>query len=196
MPADWQPYPALTPQRLGASRSGASDLSWLARSQERANVGTWPLPGAVARTSLGALISLGSGANRVTEFQRIPLSVDLALTAGVGSQSGRSQFAHVQLEPTVSISGEAACFARDHGLWGSLVVMKALVVRGGHRVVTVNVDLLSDPEARGRSVICFSLRSSGSILDLLNYDERLRDLVYDEVSAADRPYFAIRFEFD
>jgi hypothetical protein len=96
--------------------------------------------------------------------------------------------------PTARVSTEAAYFARQHGLWGSLVALKNLIMLDASLVATVNVDLVSDPEVTGRFTICFSVRTSGSLSDVLDFDDRVRAFMCQSVPAEDQIYFAMRFD--
>jgi hypothetical protein len=99
-------------------------------------------------------------------------------------------------KPTVNISPEAECYAREHGLLASLIAMKSLVLRGAALIAAVDVSLLRDPEIANSFVITFTIQTAARVSDFLEFDRRLRDSMFDDVPAGDRPYFAVRANFD
>jgi hypothetical protein len=98
--------------------------------------------------------------------------------------------------PPVEVSPDAAEYARNHRLWGSLVLVKSLILRDSSLVASVNVALFPVSDAPDRSVICFTVHTSASVPEILAFDERLRDLIIDHVPAQDQIHFAFRFDFD
>jgi len=99
-------------------------------------------------------------------------------------------------KPVVNVSAEAEFYAREHGLLGSLTVMKSLVLPGAAIIKSVDVDLIRDPEATGNFVICFSIQTVARVSDVLEFDKRLRDSIFEAIPADDRAFFAVRFDFD
>lgn len=101
-----------------------------------------------------------------------------------------------QWQTATEVSDEAERFAKTHGLWGSLVVLKSLVVRQRDLISAVRVDLISDAEVSNWFTLCFCLQTSAGVLEVLELDNRLRDLMIESIPADDLIYFAIRFQFD
>jgi hypothetical protein len=95
----------------------------------------------------------------------------------------------------VNISAEAERYARKHGLFGSLRVMKSLVLPGASLIKSIDIDLVQDPETTDSFLICFSVDAVACVSDVLEFDRRLRDSIFDAVPADDRAYFAVRFDF-
>jgi len=195
MPAARLPFLPPFPVQPDASLSETSGLRWLAGRQEPTTVGLKSVSHFKTAHS-GALSTCTTGAKHVMEPKRLPPSVASEPMTSGGGQSAASVFDQFSTGQTVNISTEAAHFAQEHTLWGSLVVIKTLVSRSGSPVVAVDVDLIPDPDVKGTPVICFALRSNASLPDLVDYDERLRGLVCDKVPAGDLPYFAIRFDLE
>jgi len=98
--------------------------------------------------------------------------------------------------PTANISTNAGSFARQHGLWGSLIVLKTLILRYTGLVAAIEVDLLSDPEVAGWNTICFRVRTNADLPEVLAFDDRLRDQISASIPTRNQIYFAIRFDFD
>lgn len=97
---------------------------------------------------------------------------------------------------TTEVSESAERFARGHGLWGSLVVLKSLVTRHKDFVSAVKVDLVSDPEVSGWFTLRFCVRTIAGLAEVLEFDDRLRDLMIESIPAKDQIYFAIGFQFE
>ena len=93
----------------------------------------------------------------------------------------------------IPVSSAAERFARANGLWGWLVVMRAFLSQTPGPVIAADVDLASDPDL-GTRVIRFALRSNGEVAEILDYDERLRDLIVDQIPPQHQVHFAIRFD--
>jgi hypothetical protein len=112
--------------------------------------------------------------------------------------AGRISAIHAdgQRKTATEISDEAERFAKGHGLWPSLLVLKSLVTRHDDLVSTVKVDLLADAEVSNWFTLCFCLRTSAGVLEVLELDNRLRDLMIESIPADDLIYLAIRFQFD
>ena len=100
------------------------------------------------------------------------------------------------LMPTTEISDEAERFAKGHGLWGSLRVLQSLLTPHQDLVSAVRVDLVSDPEVSNWFTLRFCLRTTAGLPDDLELDNRLRDLIFESIPAADRIFFAMQFQFD
>ena len=104
---------------------------------------------------------------------------------------------HVGVRPIVSVAEKAESFARGNALWGSLVLMKSLILEagGGGLVEAIDVDVVRDPEVGDKSSICFMIRVNGAISEALEFDQRISGLVYEDVPRGDQTHFAVRFEF-
>jgi hypothetical protein len=104
---------------------------------------------------------------------------------------------NVGVRPIVSVSEKAECFARDHSLWGSLVLMKSLILQAGDGglVEGIDVDVVRDPEVGDKASICFIVRVNAPIAEALELDQRISGLVYEEVPRDDQTHFVVRFEF-
>jgi hypothetical protein len=96
----------------------------------------------------------------------------------------------------VSVSAEVEHYARTHGLSGSLKAMKSLFAPGEPLVESIDVDLVRDPEVLGNTTICLSIRTMAPVSDVLEFDRRLRDSMFDAIPTDDLAHFAIRFDFD
>jgi hypothetical protein len=105
-------------------------------------------------------------------------------------------YSHDPRTTTTEVSEPAERFAKGHGLWGSLVVLKSLVNRHKDLVSAVRVDLVSDPEISGWFTLCFCVRTSAGLPEVLEFDDRLRDLMIESIPAKDQIYFAIGFQFE
>jgi len=95
----------------------------------------------------------------------------------------------------VSVSDEAAAFARQNRLWGSLVLMMGLVQSEARPGTALNIDLVSDPEVEGKRAICFTVRVAGEVTEALELDERLRELAHESIPPDDQTHFVFRFAF-
>jgi hypothetical protein len=74
--------------------------------------------------------------------------------------------------------------------------MKSLVQQGAALIESIHVDLARDPEVTGDITICFSILTAARVSDILEFDRRLRDSMFDAIPSSDRSYFAVRFDFD
>jgi hypothetical protein len=98
--------------------------------------------------------------------------------------------------PAVEVLDEAEVFARSHGLWGSLILIKQLILRGGRRVVlAINVNLLADADVRGRYVIEFNIRTNRTVAEVLAFDADLQGAIFEKVPVEQQIHFAVRFDF-
>ena len=107
------------------------------------------------------------------------------------------QFAGEELStPAVRVSADAERYARSHRLWGSFVIVKSLVLRAQGLAASIDVNLLRDPDATDQLTICFTVHTNAPVAAVLEFDERLRRWIFDEVPADDEIHFAIQFDFD
>jgi hypothetical protein len=95
----------------------------------------------------------------------------------------------------VNLSAEAEQYAHVNGLVDSLLAMKSLVLSGADLIGSVDVNLVRDPESTADSVICFSVQALASVPEILAFDRRMRDSIFEAIPADNRAYFAVRFDF-
>jgi hypothetical protein len=114
---------------------------------------------------------------------------------GGGPQFGTLESAEFQVGSSIWVSPEAERFARRHGLWGSLILLKSLIMSNRTLFLGVAVNLVPDAEITGRFTVSFTVRTDAEISDILDFDERIRGLVYDQLPMDDQVYFAVQFEF-
>jgi len=105
------------------------------------------------------------------------------------------EFAATHGSLVANVSGQAERFAREHGLWGSLVILKTILIQETALIDGVNVELVPDPEVRDRFLISFNLRTHRPVAEVPEFDDRVRAVIYDEIPAADQVYFAVHFDF-
>jgi hypothetical protein len=144
-------------------------------------------------TPLGGLTTFGARAAQAFKVQKI---LHHATSASVGDSSfhlGTS--VPPQLEPPVHVSDEAERFARARGLWGSLVMLKSLILKGTGLLLGVNVNLVPDAEVSGQFAISFRIRTNANVSDVLDFDEKIRELAYDQLPMHDQIHFVVQFEF-
>lgn len=191
--AQWRaPAPHRVPQPSSVSLIDSSDLERVVSARESASVGLVRAPEAIGGSALGALISLGA---RRARFQNVSMPIGSGPTEDSTLHLGMLVSAQLQVVPPVSVSEKAENFARNRGLWGSLIMLKSLILKGSHPFSSLNIDLVADPEIPGWFSICFTLRTSADLPDILHFDESIRGLVYDQLPLEDQTHFAVRFEF-
>ena len=121
-----------------------------------------------------------------------------SLAAGESLESGRTArfSAHSPRIAPANVSTSAESFAREHGLWGSLIVLKNLILRYTGLVASIEIDLVSDPEVAGWNTICFCIRTNADLPEVLTFDEQLQNQVRSSIPTSDQIYFAVRFDFE
>jgi hypothetical protein len=194
--ADWRPYCPPVPKKPRGSSLGPSDLIGLAGLHESTRVRPRTTPEVVGGfTQAGGLTNFGARAHGLA-FKETPRHVIPVSANDVSFHLGSSVSTKPQLEPSVNVSDPAESFARKHGLWGSLIVLKSLILGGEFPLLSINVALVSDAEISGHHAISFNIRTNAEPSDVLDFDERIRELAYDQLPMDDQIYFAIRFEFE
>jgi hypothetical protein len=91
------------------------------------------------------------------------------------------------------ISSEADAFAREMGLWGWIVQLRTFV-RQELKVAILEIELVHDPELETLVLICLTIKSTAPLGQLLQWDDKLRNFVCEEIPPAQRQYFAFRFD--
>jgi hypothetical protein len=105
-------------------------------------------------------------------------------------------FAGTESVSAVEVSDETELFARSHGLWGSLILIKELILRGGGCVVlAIKVNLRADPDVRDRYVIEFNIHTDRTVADVLAFDADLQGAIFEKVPVEQQTHFAVRFDF-
>jgi len=157
-----------------------------------AAIGAWPeTPIRRASTPFGLARIYGVLAGEVLDINQ---RSDVATVIGKLGSLAESSLAQGRSGPAVYISKKAEEFARAHGLWGSLTLMKALLLRDSGPLVKINVDVIPDLEVN-RMMICFDLATRGrSVSDILTFDEKVRELMYDQIPPDDQIHMGVRFE--
>jgi hypothetical protein len=98
-------------------------------------------------------------------------------------------------QPIAVISTDCARFARQHGMWGSLLIVRSLILRHVDVVNALEVELVHDAEIQQFSTICFVIRTRAGLERALDLDEQLRTAVIDSIPAPHQGHIAVRFEF-
>lgn len=98
-------------------------------------------------------------------------------------------------KPTAAVSTDCARFARQHGMWGSLVMVRSLVLRHVEVVAALEVELVRDAEIPDLSIICFVIRTRADLQRVLDVDDELRVGLIESLPPAHQDRIAIRFEF-
>jgi len=102
---------------------------------------------------------------------------------------------HAPGHGSADVSEAAERFARQHGIWSSLIILKAKIASNLEPIDAVKVDLISDPEVEDWCTLCFTIRTRAALEAALELDERLRDLIGESIAVKHLVYFAVRFEF-
>ena len=98
--------------------------------------------------------------------------------------------------PSADISADASAFAKKHGLWGSLVILKTMILSNTNLVSALKVELSSDPEVEGWFTICFRIQTHADVPEVLDFDDRLRLQIGEDLPSKDQVFFAVCFDFD
>ena len=109
--------------------------------------------------------------------------------AGIG---GLSTPAAAQV--SAGVSPEATHFAKRHGLLGSAVLLMSRIRSCLRSSDSVKLDLVTDPEVDGWSILCVTIRTNAPLESAIDLDDRLRETIADSLSSAVSVYFAVRFD--
>ena len=71
-----------------------------------------------------------------------------------------------------------------------------MILSNRNLVSALKVQLSSDPEVEGWFTICFRIRTHADVPEVLDFDDRLRLQIGEDLPFKDQVFFAVCFDFD
>ena len=87
-------------------------------------------------------------------------------------------------------------FAETHGLRDSLIALNTMILSHTDVVSSVRVELDPDPEVSDWLTICFLIQTKVGLQEVLEFDHRIRDFMFESIPTSDQIHFAMQFPFE
>jgi len=97
--------------------------------------------------------------------------------------------------PFVNLSPRAVNFAKEHGMWGTLVLLKTHIVQAPAIVSRLDVILAYDRDLDNWPMLCFRVKTVESISSVLEFDAKLREFISESIPPADQERISVLFDF-
>ncbi len=97
--------------------------------------------------------------------------------------------------PRISISNEAAEFARARQVLPTLSLIQSWIVNNHAMADSITIELVPDPEIANYSLVTFRVATHATVDEVSEFKEFLDTMLYEQGSIDDQEHFVVLFSY-